>query len=243
MIEETNVINETAGVEAQESAAPENNEVVAQATETQSVAEKTEKPVKTEKDAYFADMRRKQELEEARANNAKLQRQIDAANKALGSFFEGESLEEKLDYAQAQAMGVDVSKIREQKQAQERAQAVHNELERYRKREVERMMEEDLKTIQAIDPTITSLRDLPETFMALRFNSAAPMSAEKAFIATKAIENQTKSPKPASVGSISGGGKAESEFFTSEELDSLTSKMLDDPKIMEKAMRSMARLK
>lgn len=243
MIEETNVINETTGVEGQESAAPENNEVVAQATETQSAAEKTEKPVRTEKDAYFADMRRKQELEEARANNAKLQQQIDAANKALGSFFEGESLEEKLDYAQAQAMGVDVSKIREQKQAQERAQAVRNELERYRKREVERMMEDDLKTIQAIDPTITSLRDLPETFMALRFNSAAPMSAEKAYIATKAIENQTKLPKPASAGSISGGGKAESEFFTSEELDSLTGKMLDDPKIMEKAMRSMARLK
>ena len=54
---------------------------------------------------------------------------------------------------------------------------------------------------------------------------------------------QTKTPKPASVGSISGSGTAESEFFTSEELDKLTPRQLDDPKIMEKAMRSMARLK
>lgn len=225
------------GAEVQEVAAPESEEQVEQAAETQPAAEKTDR------DAYYRDLRRKQELEQARAENTRLMQQMDSIQKTLGNFFEGATLEEQLDYAQAQSMGIDVSTYRQQKQEQQQAQAVQNELQMYRQREIDRMMEDDLKAVQAIDPTITSLKDLPQTFLALRFNQAAPMSARDAFVATRAIEAQTKTPKPASVGSISGSGTVESEFFTSEELDALTPKMLDDPKIMEKAMRSMARLK
>ena len=227
------------GAEVQEVAEPAVSEQVEQAMETQPAA------VKTERDAYYAERRRRQEqeLEQARAENTRLMQQMDSIQKTLGNFFEGATLEEQLDYAQAQSMGIDVSTYRQQKQEQQQAQAVQNELQMYRQREIDRMMDDDLKAVQAIDPTITSLKDLPQTFLALRFNQAAPMSARDAFVATRAIEAQTKTPKPASVGSISGSGTAESEFFTSEELDKLTPKMLDDPKVMEKAMRSMARLK
>ena len=236
-MEEKDIVTTDTGVEVQEVAAPESEGQVEQAMETQPAAEKTDR------DAYYADLRRKQELDQARAENTRLQQQMEMVQKTLGNFFEGATLEEQLDYASAQAQGIDVSTYRAQRQEQEQAQAVQQELQMYRQREIDRMMDDDLKAVQAIDPTVTSLKDLPETFLALRFNQAAPMSARDAFIATKAISQQTKTPKPASVGSISGSGTAESEFFTSEELDKLTPKMLDDPKIMEKAMRSMARLK
>ena len=236
-MEEKDIVTTETGVEVQEVAAPEGEGQVEQAMETQPAAEKTER------DAYYADQRRKQELEQARAENTRLMQQMDSIQKTLGNFFEGATLEEQLDYAQAQSLGIDVSTYRQQKQEQQQALAVQNELQMYRRREIDRMMEDDLKAVQAIDPTITSLKDLPGTFLALRFNQAAPMSARDAFVATRAIEAQTKTPKPASVGSISSSGTAESEFFTSEELDALTPKMLDDPKIMEKALRSMARLK
>ena len=225
------------GVEVQEVTDPAVSEQVEQAAQTQPEA------VKTEKDAFYADQRRKQELEQRRAENARLQQQIEAVQKTLGNFFDGGTLEEQLDYARAQAQGIDVAQYREQRRVQEEAQAVQNELQMYRDREIDRMMAEDLKAVQAIDPTVTSLNDLPQTFLALRFNKAAPMGAKEAFIATRAIETQTKQPKPASVGSVTGTGNRESEFYTSEELDALTPKMLDDPKVMEKAMRSMARLK
>ena len=238
-MEEKDIVMTETGVEVREAAAPESTENVEQATETQPVAENQ----RNERDAYYADLRRKQELDEARANNAKLQQQIDAAHKALGSYFEGNSLEEQLDYARAQTLGVDVSEIRKQRENEAQQAAVQNELNMYRQREIDRMMADDLKAVQAIDATVTSLNDLSPTFLALRFNQNAPMSAEEAFLAMRAIETQTKQPKPASVGSVTSTGNIESEFYTSEELDSLTSKMLDDPKVMAKAMRSLERLK
>ena len=81
-MEEKDIVMTETGVEVREAAAPESTENVAQATETQPVAENQ----RNERDAYYADLRRKQELDEARANNARLQQQIDAAHKALGDY-------------------------------------------------------------------------------------------------------------------------------------------------------------
>ena len=236
-MEEKDIVMTETGVEGREFAATESTEDVAQAMETQPAAEKTER------DAYYADLRRKQELDQSRQDNDRLRQQLEAVQKTLGNFFEGSTLDEQLEYAQAQSLGIDVSTYRQQKEEENKAQAVQNELQMYRQREIDRMMADDLRAVQAIDPTVTSLNDLSPTFLALRFNQTAPMGAKEAFLATRAIETQTKTPKPASVGSISSAGTVESEFYTSAELDALTPKMLDDPKVMEKAMRSMARLK
>ena len=236
-MEEKDIVMTDTGVEGREFAATESTEDVAQAMETQPAAEKTER------DAYYADLRRKQELDQSRQDNDRLRQQLEAVQKTLGNFFEGSTLDEQLEYAQAQSLGIDVSTYRQQKEEENKAQAVQNELQMYRQREIDRMMADDLRAVQAIDPTVTSLNDLSPTFLALRFNQTAPMGAKEAFLATRAIETQTKTPKPASVGSISSAGTVESEFYTSAELDALTPKMLDDPKVMEKAMRSMARLK
>lgn len=222
------------GVEVQEAAEPAVNEQ-SQQTQTESV--------KTEKDSYFADMRRKQELDRMRETNAQLQQQLTAAQQAFYSYFDGGTLQEQMDFALAQTGGVDVSEIKAEREEQDRVSRLENQLKFYQEREIEKRMEDDLKEIQAIDPTVTSLDDLPKTFLALRFNKDANMTAKEAFLASKAIQQQTKRPKPASTGSMVGTGSPEKEFFTNAELDKLNKKDLSDPKVYEKAMRSMARLK
>jgi hypothetical protein len=218
------------------------NEDVAEPQVEESVVE-TPQNTKTEQDSYYADMRRKQELDEARSKNAALQAQLDRAKKALNSYWDGENIDDLVDRAMAQADGVDVATVRQNRMAEANQQSLMAELEQYRQNEVNRQMENDLREIQSIDPTITSLNDLPPSFISLRFNEVSPMDAKSAFLRMRAIESQQKTPKPASTGSMTSTGKSTSEFFTSQELDNLTSKDLDDPKIMEKAMRSLERLK
>lgn len=221
------------GVEGQEAAEPAVSE---QSQQTQTG--------KTEKDSYFADMRRKQELDEMRQTNAQLQQQLTAAQKAFSSYFEGENLQDQMDFALAQSRGVEVSEIRAEREAQDKVSQLENQLKFYQEREIEKQMEDDLKEIQALDPTVTSLDDLPKTFLALRFNKEAGMSAKEAFIATKAISQQTRQPKPTSTGSVTGTGTPERDFYTSDELNSPDiAKKMDNPKEYEKIMRSLARLK
>ena len=62
-------------------------------------------------------------------------------------------------------------------------------------------------------------------------------------IKEQAIEKANTENGQASPGGVSGKAETpEKEFFTSEELDKLTPKQLDDPNIFEKAMRSLSRL-
>ncbi len=62
-------------------------------------------------------------------------------------------------------------------------------------------------------------------------------------IKEQAIEKANAENGQASPGGVSGKAETpEREFFTSEELDKLTPKQLDDPNIFEKAMRSLSRL-
>ena len=271
----------TQGVENQDVAAPENNNVTAKVESADS-----------NRNAYFADMRRKQQLERARADNARLKAQIDTAQKALRilssmgladdknqpdskeshlstskqsvvekntdslentekhSTFSTDTVESKSDSAILNSYLADVSakdnKISQsevdENPLQRENQTLRNQLAEYQQREAHRLMAEDLQTVQGVNPTITTLGDLPAGYFALRFNTAAPMGAKQAYLAAVAIQQQSRQPKPASAGSVLGPG-AEREFFTSDELDNLTSKMLDDSKIMEKALRSLARLK
>lgn len=226
-------LNEDAqSVESAEVAEPQTEEAGNQATRNT-----------TERDSFYADQRRKQELEAARAENRALQAQLQRAQQAFGNYWDGNSLDELTDRALAQAQGVDVDTIRRQRTELYNQAAMEAELEEYRQREIDRQMDADLKAIQSVDPTVTSLNDLSETFLRMRFNSVQPMDAKSRFLRAKQIEARQKTPKPASTGSMTSTGVVEREFFTSQELDRLTSKDLDDPKVMEKAMRSLARLK
>lgn len=243
---------ENTSVEMQEVADPTTEDIENSAVETTETSteqgENTQEvadPVKNDTNAHFADMRRKQELEQARAEKAELQLQLDYAKQALSQYFDGENLSDLSDNAMAQALGLSQEEYKAQR---EREQATRNEqalltaeLERYRQKEVQENMDRDLKAIQKIDPTVTSLNDVDPMFLAFRFNETSPMSAEQAFIATRETLKQTKAAKPASIGSVKGSGNAENEFFTQREVDRLTKKDLDNPKIMEKVFKSMER--
>lgn len=65
----------------------------------------------------------------------------------------------------------------------------------------------------------------------------------KQSLAEKAIEKQNEENSSASVGSVTGhGATIEKEFFSSEELDKLSAKDLDDPSILKKALKSISKL-
>ncbi len=198
---------------------------------------------RTEQDSYYADMRRKQELDAIRRENRALQAQLDRTRTTLQNFFDGDDIDDLLDQAVAQADDISVDDVRANRLRELEAASLQAELEMYRQNEVNRRMEEDLRAIQSIDPTVTSLSDLSPNFLSLRFNPSRPMDAKSAFLRARQIDNRQRTPKPASSGSLYSTGQVPGEFFTSDELDRLTSKDLDDPRVMEKAMRSMARLK
>ena len=177
-----------------------------ESVENQEVAE-PETTIENDKNAYFADMRRKQQLDRVRAENAKIRKQLESRD------FEGK-----------------LSKL-------------NSDLQFYRDKEIKRLMDEDLKEVQKTEPEIENLDELPPQFFALRFNEFAPMTATEALLALRNIEKRARQPKPVSIGSVGTTGTVENEFFTSGELDKLTSKQLSDPRTYEKAMKSMARLK
>ena len=225
-MEEKDIV--TTGVEGQELAEPENSATLTAPADS----------VKTEKNAYFANQRRKQQLEQMRADNQRLKRQIEAAGLSPDNLAETAP---ELAHSGEHSPQAE-SQAEYTPQADSQLSAMENSIARYHHRQVEFTMADDLRQIQAIDPSVACIQDLPPAFLALRFNSVAPLTASQAFLAVKAMEQQSRQPKPASAGSINGSGSGESEFYTSAQLDALTPKMLDDSKIMEKALRSMARL-
>lgn len=114
-------------------------------------------------------------------------------------------------------------------------------LAEYEEANMKRQFDRDMAEIKEVypDETAEDVTALGEMFMALRANGVDNL------IAYEVVRNKGKKAKsspPPEIGKvgISGGG---SEFFTSEELDKLTKKQLDNPKIYEKAMKSLRKLK
>lgn len=217
---------------------------------------------RTEQDAYYADRRRKQQLDRARDRISRLERQVarltgstdvqaegqaedgaepqhseetlpaevELSTENLKRLVAGGNFEDNPAFLRAELQAVMQDMARQQGYAQEAE-----------RQQVQRQMAEDLKRIQQIDPGVLSLEDLPDTYMALRFNSTAPLTARQAYLATGRIQAVMEA-KPQSTGSMTGGGKVEREYYTADELDRLTAKDLNNPAVMEKAMKSLSRL-
>lgn len=185
-----------------------------------------------QENAEYANMRR--EIERMKRDN-------DLLTRATKQFFTGDTAEDLAYSAIAYAQGKDASEIRaaEQREAAEMAQrnSLQAELEEYRTRERERLIEDDVKAIRAIDPKVKTVDDLGDDFVKLR---AMGIPAETAYNAIKAAM-----PKPPpSMGDISATSiDAAGEFFTEDQINSLSSKQLDNPKILEKAIRSLTKKK
>ena len=218
--------------ESQEVAEPETSE-----TPTE---EASESFGRTEADAAFAEMRRQ---------NQDLQSQLDdmvrrnaAMSGALSRYFEGEDDDELVINANAYAEERDPAEYREQYERDlelERLQAQNSALEeQLMDAEVNRLMREGLREVQAIDPNIKSLEELGDSFVDF---IAAGLSTEDAYWAVQAKERSTKVLAPDAIGKVADT-KSERDYFTSEELDALTDDDLNDDAIYEKAMRSLQRL-
>lgn len=105
---------------------------------------------------------------------------------------------------------------------------------------VDSKMRSDLEQIQRLDPTVSDLDSLGENFLRLIENG---IDAKTAFAAVKAASAGAQSPKQPETGAVGNTENADSEFFSSRELDRLTSRDLDNPLIFKKAMKSLKRLK
>lgn len=230
-MENSNVVNDTpqAVVEPANTETPETSGTETVTTEEGAKSGAAPRTQSKSENRSYAEMRRAKEASEASLSS------LMSGLKKMG--FEGENPEAVLEHIEAKNRNVTVQQLRAEKQAQ--ADAVKND-PRYKAMEqqlIEGRMKEDLAAIQEIDPSVQSLEELGEDFAKL---IAAGVSAKVAYNAC--AESKKPASKPASPGPIGQTDNKEAEYYSSKELDALTKKDLEDPKIFAKAMASLKRL-
>ncbi len=225
----TNVVNDTpqAVVEPAQDAAV--NSDIAPETSGESVTSDpaTRKQSKSE-NSNFAKMRK--ELAQKDQETQKLLA-------GLGNLGIKGSTQEILEQLEAQKRNITVDELREENKKIHDAVKNNPEYQAMAQQLIEHGKREDLRVIQQLDESVQSLDELGEEFYKLR---AAGVSPVVAYNAVK--QSQVKPKLPDNIGPVNNSGNAESEFFTSEQLDRLTPKDLENESIFKKAMRSLKRL-
>lgn len=125
----------------------------------------------------------------------------------------------------------------------------NSELAELRQFKTEAIMRDELSKVKLAHPEVTAstMQELDESLDGKLIETAllaakSGLELDITDIYDMLTAKQVKKAPP-STGDIKGSTtKAEKEFYTNEELDNLTSKDLDDPKIFEKAMRSLKKL-
>ena len=216
------------------------------------VAQEPAKPVQTaEQNKMFAEMRRRAEAEVKKQYEPKLaqaERERDALYGALQKFNYNGTPTEIAEILAAQQAQIPVEQYREiAAYEQEKIKQglmnspeyaeIREELEFRRQADFERIRTDDLAAIKTAFPEVKagSVDELGEEFFKLRANG---ISATVAYAAIKA----SKKSVPPEIGAVNNVSGQEKEFFTDKELDKLTKTDLNDPKIFEKAFKSMNRL-
>ncbi len=253
---ESNTELEATGAEetelAEQSREVEGAEETELAEQSESETESSEKEGKSSQDSAFAQMRREKE---------ELQRRLDESNRGrsdleetLKLFFEGDDVNslnqnarayaEALRAAQSEDRDVtvdDVETARAALEAQAELATLKAENERLKEeaqsRELNQVMEQSLQELKKLsDGKIKSFEDVSENF--LNYISAG-LSTKQAYFASQAEEFDSKVIPPNGTGKI-GNTKAESEFYTSEEIDNMSREEIK--KNMDKVMRSVAHI-
>ena len=206
---------EILSAETQEVAEP----VEAESAETQEVAE-PEPQGKTDADSAFAEMRRAREEAERRAEEAERQLAEFSARETAIKNLSGR--DDAVEQALAEALGLDVEDVVAQLDANTESakkDLVIEELnEKLEMIEVERQMENDLREIQKIDPSVKSLDELGDVYIDLIQAGASAISAYYATKAQKINEGATP-PKP--IGKVDPS-VPEKDFITEAEWDAMT---------------------
>ncbi len=222
---------ETEVIESQQS---EKEPEVATPVEVQQPVKQPQRDL--ERDSAFASMRRAME------QTNKQNEMLAAALKNAG--FKGNTPEEVIDNANAYNLQIPVEEVRRRRIEAEKRQQVdsqrESELEFYKNRELERIMADDLQKIQKLDPTVKSLDELGDEYFNL---IKAGVEAEIAFgVVQQKKQRETKIP-PAEVGKVNSNSKPEKDYYSPEEVDKLTEKELENPKIWEVVRKSMTKWK
>ncbi len=214
----------------------------------ETVAQEPAKPVQTpEQNAVFAAMRRKAEAEKQAALSQSKQ-QYDPLLQALNQYgFQG-TPQEIADMLLSQKTQIPVEQIRaEREKAFEQAKQEYIQspeyiqqqvqLEMYRTKDRDRRFADDLADIKKSFPDCkaSSVLDLGPEFLSLMSNKDYPVSA---VVAYKAVM-ESKKPIPPTIGAVNTATPIEKDYYTPDEVDKLTKKDLDNPKVYENVKKSM----
>lgn len=258
-------MEENLSVETQEVAAPVEENVVETSEQTQEVAEpETQTEVEQpkverdyERDAAFAKLRR--EKEDAQKQLEAIQKQFDTANtenKRLTSTFElfglKGNVDEIEDQAKAHYYGKPVEEMRnerlqaqkvleEQQKREQEALEKDNKIKDLQEQLYARILEDDLRKVQAIDPDIKSLDELGSDFAKFRING---ISVDNAYYAVKHAQEATKKTPPPEIGKVNATQKADKTYYTQDEVDAMIAaddKALDNPSVLAKVINSMTK--
>lgn len=211
--------------------------------ETSSVEEEevAELPVKTERDAAFAEMRRRAESAERRVQE--LETGNRGMSEALGLFFNGETPDDQIAEARAYHENRPVSEVKAEMEAMAKNNAMLAENESLKNQltlmRAEQAMAADLIEIQSIDPEIKSLADLGDTYADLIANG---VDAKTAYYAAKARMEQEHINLPKTAGRVNSSSPTK-EFFTREEVEANRSNPEWMSKNHDKIRSSMAKWK
>lgn len=245
-METENMVNDMQeqNVDAQqpEAVQGEVEQVETENTEPTEIQEEPAKPQQSrEENSAIAQFRK-----QAEAKERALQAQNDRLLSALNQFgYEG-SPEEIADALMAQTQNITVEEAKAQREATEqenqRLTQLQGENEYFKNIAIEKLMADDLAKIKSTFKDdakvqgINSLNELGEEFVKALNVTKDPVLAYDVLRAKQARETK---PTPPEIGGVNNSESKEKDYYTPEEVDKLTDKDYDNPKIMERVRQSM----
>lgn len=214
------------------------------------IEESTEEPIEevakpqqsAEENSKFAEIRRKYESE-----NRKMKAEFDRLLDSLKGYgYEG-SPQEIADALYAQNNGVsqeEAKAIREKEESALREkEEMQSEIEMYKSLAIQKLMADDLTAIQKVYPEVKDLNELGDEFFSTLKALGEGRDAVLAYEIVKAKKDATTKKAPPEIGGVNQSSQKEKDFYTPAEVDKLTDKDYDNPKIMEAVRRSMSKWK
>ena len=231
------------------------NDVEVQEDVVDSQSEPVEEPVVDEQPKVQTREQNRQQAAMRRSRENDLQKQLEMANASASKLMEALkgygytgtaeevaaqvfAAQQGITYEEYQAQQeADSKRLKEMMQADPEYLAMKQKADLYEQEAFNRVFKDDLAAIKKAFPDVKakSVEDLGDMFTALRANG---IDAVTAYAAINKGQEATKKPTPPVMGAINQT-PAEKEFYTSEELDRLTKKDLEDPVKYARAMKSL----
>ena len=191
-------------------------------------------------------MRRRADAQ--KKENERLKQILEGYQKSFADMGQGAAGNENPETAQRRASLLGVSLPEYQSlsgQARERAMEhtrMQLELEVLRNEKIDRTFDDDLRAVKAAYPEVKakSIYDLGSKFYSIM--KLGDLSAVEAYEVVQKLEAKNKVQPPPSIGSVREGASASGKnFYSSDDVDRLSERELDDPKILERVFKSMTK--